>query len=311
MTDSLSPPSAELAQTQTVTPNQTAGQLIRAARMAKGMHTALLSVTLKVPVRQLEALEADQYDAFKGPVFVRALASSVCRHLQMDPTPVLALLPPSADRLPLHRPSLEPLTSEKSMRAGRLAFFRSIPIQTVSIAVLMLALIAALLWMPSPSTWSWWPSASKEAVSADQAVQLLPAPEPVTSEPVPAVPAEAIEPTPAAQPPAAAAPAASFPQTVTVAPVSVTSAVPPNTASAGASLGFSATSDSWIEIRNSRNQVLWSRVVHADESFEVQYPLPLSVVVGRASVVRMTYKGKPFDLSPHTKVTVARFEVKE
>jgi cytoskeleton protein RodZ len=96
-----------------------------------------------------------------------------------------------------------------------------------------------------------------------------------------------------------------------VAPV-----VPAQTASSapalpGAVLGFSATSDSWIEIRNSKNKVIWSRVVHAGESVEVQYPLPLSVVVGRASVVRMTYKGQPFDLTPHTKVTVARFEVKE
>ena len=60
---------------------------------------------------------------------------------QLDAAPVLALLPPSADRLPSYRPSLEPLTSEKPMHFGRLPFLRSIPIQTVSIAVLMLALI--------------------------------------------------------------------------------------------------------------------------------------------------------------------------
>ena len=296
MTNSLSPSSTELPQSQSAVQNQTAGQLIRAARIAKGMHTALLSVTLKVPVRQLEALEADQYDAFKGPVFVRALASSVCRHLQMDPTPVLALLPPSADRLPVHRPSLESLTSEKPLRFERVAFLRSIPVQTMTIAVLMLALIAALLWMPSPSTWSWLPSSSKQAVSADQPVQAMPAPEPMSSEPLTAASAQASEPVAVVQAPAAAAPAAS---------------VPAITASSGAVLAFSATSDSWIEIRNNKNQVLWSRVVHAGENAEVQYPLPLNVVIGRASAVRMTYQGKPFDLAPHTKVTVARFEVKE
>ena len=74
---------------------------------------------------------------------------------------------------------------------------------------------------------------------------------------------------------------------------------------------FSASNDSWIEIRDGKNQVLWSRVVHAGENAQVQYSPPLNVVIGRASAVSMTYKGKPFDLAPHTKVTVARFEVKE
>lgn len=304
MTDSLSHPSAELASTQPAGQNQTAGQLIRAARVAKGLHTALLSVTLKVPVRQLEALEADQYDAFQGPVFVRALASSVCRQLQLDPSPVLALLPPSADRLPSHRPSLEPLTYGKPERAGRLAFLRSIPIQTVFIAVLMLALIAALLWMPSPSTWSWFQSEPKAAAVIEQPMA---AAEHVLPESEPAAQAQGTEPVAAVSMPAPAMPAA---------PVMIAPVVPAQTASSapalpGAVLGFSATSDSWIEIRNSKNKVIWSRVVHAGDSVEVQYPLPLSVVVGRASVVRMTYKGQPFDLTPHTKVTVARFEVKE
>ena len=308
MTDRLSQPSAELASTQPAAPNQTAGQLIRAARIAKGMHTALLSVTLKVPVRQLEALEADQYDAFKGPVFVRALASSVCRQLQLDAAPVLALLPPSADRLPSHRPSLEPLTSEKPMHFGRLPFLRSIPIQTVSIAVLMLALIAALLWMPSPSTWSWFQSEPKAPAVVEQPMAV---PEPVLPEPVPAAQPQTSEPVAAVQAPAAAVSVASAAPAVTVASVPVAATAPATKASSGAVLGFSATNDSWIEIRSSKNQVLWSRVVHAGERVEVQYPLPLNVVVGRASAVRMTYKGQPFDLAPHTKVTVARFEVKE
>jgi len=70
-----------------------AGQMLRAAREAQGLHLAMLSVNLKVSVRQLEALEADQYEAFKGATFVRALAQSVCRQLKIDPAPVLAALP--------------------------------------------------------------------------------------------------------------------------------------------------------------------------------------------------------------------------
>jgi len=74
---------------------------------------------------------------------------------------------------------------------------------------------------------------------------------------------------------------------------------------------FNARQESWIEIRDRKNQVLWSRVLQAGQAAEVQFALPMNVVVGRAREVDVTYKGKPFDLAPHTKVTVARFEVKE
>ena len=71
----------------------TAGSLLREARQAAGMHIAALAVALKVPVSKLEALEADNYAALPDTVFVRALASSVCRTLKVDPAPVLERLP--------------------------------------------------------------------------------------------------------------------------------------------------------------------------------------------------------------------------
>ena len=74
----------------------TAGALLRRAREAAGLHVAALAVSLKVPVRKLEALESDQYDLLSDAVFVRALASSVCRNLKIDAQPVLDRLPQSS-----------------------------------------------------------------------------------------------------------------------------------------------------------------------------------------------------------------------
>ncbi len=71
----------------------TAGMLLRRAREATGLHVAALAVSLKVPVRKLEALEEDRYDLLTDAVFVRALASSICRTLKIDPQPVLDRLP--------------------------------------------------------------------------------------------------------------------------------------------------------------------------------------------------------------------------
>jgi cytoskeleton protein RodZ len=74
----------------------TAGTLLRQAREASGLHIANLAANLKVPVRKLEALEQDRYDLLPDAVFVRALASSVCRTLKIDAQPVLQRLPQTA-----------------------------------------------------------------------------------------------------------------------------------------------------------------------------------------------------------------------
>src|SRR5438067_525008 len=77
-----------------------AGTLLRRAREAAGLHVAALAVALKVPVRKLEALEEDRYEDMGDAVFIRGLASSVCRTLKADPQPVLERLPQtSAPRL--------------------------------------------------------------------------------------------------------------------------------------------------------------------------------------------------------------------
>lgn len=79
------------------------GALIKAAREKSGIHLAILSVNLKVSVKQLEALEADQFDKLLEPVFARALAAKVCRMIKLDPNEVLPLMPVATNGLkPLH-----------------------------------------------------------------------------------------------------------------------------------------------------------------------------------------------------------------
>jgi cytoskeleton protein RodZ len=78
---------------------QSPGALIKAGRELAGIHLDVLCVNLKVSVKQLEALEADQFDRLSGPVFARALAAKVCRFVKMDPEPVLALMPATTNGL--------------------------------------------------------------------------------------------------------------------------------------------------------------------------------------------------------------------
>ncbi|MEO8656092.1 MAG: helix-turn-helix transcriptional regulator, partial [Ramlibacter sp.] len=96
MIEAAAPDSGVAASPPAVEDGVTAGTLLRRAREAAGLHVAALAVSLKVPVRKLEALESDRYDLLSDAVFVRALASSVCRNLKIDAQPVLDRLPQSA-----------------------------------------------------------------------------------------------------------------------------------------------------------------------------------------------------------------------
>jgi len=317
MTPSLKSESASetsLAPTPASAP--TAGQLLREARLKAGVHLAFLSVTLKVPVRQLEALEADELDPSKGPVFYRGLASSVCRHLHTDAAPILALLPQTSAHLqPLVR-SVQPLESEGSVRISSVPWGRMLSSQVVWVAALLLFLTGAFLWMPGPGQWAWLDDVKSlmadEVVSQEVTEPVVPQPATVTEIlPVPVATtasADASIPAPSASVVSPAlAPAAPMSQPVQSTPP----AKPVVSASAEPEWVFSASGDSWLEVRNAQKAVVWSGVVKAGESTRIQSPLPVSVVVGRAQVVTATLRGQPFDLKPHTQVTVARFEVKE
>ena len=74
-------------------PAATAGGLLRAARERSGLPVEEFAELLKVTPRRVELIEADQFDQLPDPVFVRALAQTMCRTLKIDPAPVLALLP--------------------------------------------------------------------------------------------------------------------------------------------------------------------------------------------------------------------------
>lgn len=98
-------------------PAGTAGQILRHARETRGLTVEVLADTLKVPAAKLKALEADDWARLPDVVFARSLALSVCRVLQQDSAPVLALLPKGgATRLTPHPEGLNQPLREASMR---------------------------------------------------------------------------------------------------------------------------------------------------------------------------------------------------
>lgn len=138
-----------------------AGARLRQAREAAGAHIAALAVALKVPVRQLEALEADRLDQLPDATFARALAASVCRQLRIDPQPVLELMPLGGPRAMKVPEDLQPYRGSGVTgtpwrdRMGRPAVWAAVAL-----------LVAALLLLVLPALQSLWSGADPEPAPA-------------------------------------------------------------------------------------------------------------------------------------------------
>jgi cytoskeleton protein RodZ len=116
--------------------------------------------------------------------------------------------------------------------------------------------------------------------------------------------------TPASPPPAAAQPPKSEPVPAKAEERKAEPAKPapaPAAAKGEAMLQFRFAGDSWVEVRDVRDKVVFQKLNPADSDATVTGRLPLHVIVGNAEEVRLRYNGRDFSLAPYTKVAVARF----
>lgn len=277
------------------------GMLLRQAREAQGLHVAALAVALKVPVRKLEALEAGRIDLLPDAVFARALASSVCRTLRIDPQPILARLPLTATpRLVQDRDGINtPFRPTSDVGGATWRDQMSRPVVLGVLGLLVAALV--LIFMPRlqlDEGFGWnRPDAGPQPVRMGEPV----------SEPGPAEPPVPVS-SPAAAAPVSVAPAVAAPVAAPVAgPVA-----PPVAASAAPTeiVVFKTRSLSWVEVTDAKGTIAMRRLLGAGESAGVSGALPLSVTIGKASATEVQVRGKAFDLASYSRDDVARFEVR-
>ena len=272
--------------------------LLRQARESAGLHIAALAAALKVPVKKLEALEAGRYEELPDLTFARALASSACRHLKIDPAPVLEQIPVG------HQPVLGDTSSAinapfKAAQAGPSlpsAEWLRRPAVLASLALVVGAV--GLLLLPD---WDASVNAVKETVT-DLERSVAPAPaEPQAAVAAPqAVPAPAAAASPMVEP--GAVPGGAEP----VAPAGDSAA-----ASSGTTLlHIKATADSWVEVVDGAGKSQVQRMLKSGDALDFSATPPYSVVVGRADAVEVSVRGQAFDVMPYARNSVARFQVK-
>ena len=256
-----------------------AGQMLKQARLDAGLHIAALAVSLRVPVKRIEALENGQIDLLPDLVFVRALTSSICQTLKIDALPILEKLPKAA--LPrLNGEDVAINTPIGVTGDGKGALLSNIVTSPWLMGVLLLCIGAAGIYL--------LPKTSSLAISDSVAL-------------------------PNAIPPSSSSMVSDTTVSAAVSPVveARNSNVPanPTLPPADSIVVFKASGETWVEVKNAAGSTMFKKLLNAGETVGASGTLPLKVIVGRADVTQVVFRGKFIDLALIAKSNVARFEV--
>jgi cytoskeleton protein RodZ len=258
------------------------GRLLAQLRAERKLSIADVAQRLKYGVRQIEALEAEEFDKLPGATFVRGMVRGYAKLLETDPEPVLGAL----DQRYI------PGEVDLDLRDKGIPFARTGKRGTrtyLALSVLALVVVAGVLyeWSAGAFPWARFESSAPAPQGQSEAPPVIP----------PAAPPAPIE--VAAPPP----------------PVSVveTPAAPVHQPSGGgggvvseARIRLEFDRESWVEIRDRDGKALMSQLNPAGSRRVVLGRPPLSLVIGNGAAVRLTYNDKPVDLKPYIEIEVAR-----
>jgi len=296
-----------------VSVSNSAGAMLKAARENQSMSIAGLAAALKVPVKKLEALECDCYELLPDLVFVRALAASICRSLNIDPAPILASLPSPAD---MHLSPKEPAMSVPfrvpRVRMGA-SFGDHLSKRLIFVVLLLLSGVLVLVFAPIPQLVNLVgsPLSDVNVVSTQIAPVLqtmattITVPSGAASTDLNLAVIRQNQHTGLNQ--NLAGLGAIDPMLVSNTPARPASTVPSETVGL---VVFKARGASWVEVVDATASVKLRKTLAHGDVVSASGVAPLSVVVGRADVVDVQWRDKPVDLRPVIKENVARFEVK-
>lgn len=269
------------------------GERLAEARRVQNLVPADIARQLKLSVWQVEALESGHYQQLPGPIFVRGFIRNYAKLVKLDPD---ELLRAAGDSLLQSVPRPERPPSQ------------NIPFPTPSRPRWpIFALTAAILvGMLAIYEFHWNEAEHKTPLTAA-----------VT--PAPVLPQAKVEVAPASAQPAVEARAVQ--QATTVAtPLTKQAAPPASNAEAPADparpvkpgesqVGMTFDQESWVEIRDRNEKVIFSQLNRPGTHQLVSGIPPLSIVVGNAHGVKLTYEDRPVDLTSHIKIDVARLKL--
>jgi cytoskeleton protein RodZ len=290
------------------------GQLLRQARTDLRLAPEEVAQILRLAPKQIVALESDDYANLPGPTYVRGYLRSYAQFLGLSPEKVIESynrIPAATPRVDLTKLSPPPqINSEHHV------------IKLASYGVIVVVLGLAVAWWLGRDD----PAARPKPVALGKIEPAIPASEqpPMPSddskEAVSATPADAARPVSVPVMEVKPAPVVATAKPITPAPepaktpAAVTNPAPLANLSAPvaatgprARLVLGLNQDSWVDIRDARQNKLLYETVAAGRSVTVEGVAPLSVFLGNVDGVTLEFNGKSYDPSPHKRGPVARF----
>ncbi|MHB8666097.1 MAG: helix-turn-helix domain-containing protein [Burkholderiales bacterium] len=304
---------------------------LAAARAELKLSVADVSQQIKYGVRQIAAIESDDYAKLPGMTFVRGMIRSYAKLVQIDPEPLLANLGrrdiPSAVSVDLRTDGQEPFV-ESGGKSNRIYVL-------LSVAALVAVAVVAYEWRINPldtgevvtiksksSQGDASPAARAKTPALDASATPAQTPAPALLAANPPAPATAQAQVPVqakAKAPAHPAPTVPASEADLAAPAAKAAEprerteAPAAQAAGGVSglrridLAFGQLS--WVEIKQADGKVLLSQLNPAGTSQVIRGVPPFDVVIGNAASVRLKYNNAAVDLRPYFKVDVARLRL--
>lgn len=274
-----------------------AGALLRAYREEANMEQETLAAALKVSPQKLQALESDDYSALPALYFARGLAANICRHLERDPAPVLALMPDEKPHIPaaektdtsVRTQPMAPVSIGSGSSGGWLKWLIA--------GAVLLALVASAVWfIPQLRARMAAPASTSSAPTDAAAPAVLSASVPVAT---------------LASEPASAAPVPLTLQPATLQPAAANTTAASAAAEANNTLLIQASGNTWVKVSTPKDKKVFEGNLKAgDEQTITIAQYPVRVVIGKAENVQVIDRGQPFDLSSVATRGTARFELK-
>lgn len=267
------------------------GELLVAARERWNLSAADLARQLRLGLRQIQALEENDFDALPGNTFARGFIRNYARVVQTEPEAFLEAYERS-------RPQLQQPIIERNPR--HMAFQNT---NTPKWVWYVVAFVVVLLASPLLI----YLALRDDEVS----LKALPTSTSMLSA-IPALPSAplALPPPPAVLQNVVIEPASGAQVTASLSFTSPSIAPKPVALADGlANLLMNFSGDAWIEVRDKSGKIIFSQLNRNGQEQTVQAKPPLMLVVGNARKVRIAYNGKPIDLAPHTTADVARFKL--
>lgn len=262
------------------------GQVLLEARKAQGFTLEDVAMRLRLMQRQVEAMEADDFESLGQAVFARGFVSNYARLLGLVPEALLSRMQgaPAA-----------PAAVSNAMTPPPHSWLSSpwLILLLLGLVVVVAVPVMLYLWLNSEGD-DELPARVPTAVLSRSVPDAVPAPGA-------ALPETALD--SAAGTTESAEPASAEP-----APAEGTT---PKTESGKSLLHLEFGDESWVEIKDASGRMLHRQLNPPASSADVRGQPPFDVVIGNAAQARITYNGRPIDLKPFTDGTVARFTLEE